>query len=71
MWLFDPFFGYYFFNFLLMVLQILHLYWFYLILDMAYRLLKGKNVTDSRSDEEFSVDESDNDNQNLSDKKGK
>ena len=62
MWLYEPFFGYYFFNFLLAVLQLLHLYWFYLILEMAYNLLKGKEISDTRSEDEFSVDESDNDN---------
>jgi len=62
MWLYKPFFGYYFFNFLLAVLQLLHLYWFYLILEMAYNLLKGKEISDTRSEDEFSVEESDNDN---------
>jgi very-long-chain ceramide synthase len=62
MWLYEPFFGYYFFNSLLAVLQLLHLYWFYLILEMAYNLLKGKEISDTRSEDEYSVDESDNDN---------
>lgn len=39
----SPVFGYYFFNGLLMMLQVLHVFWFYLILHMIYRLIwKGK-----------------------------
>ncbi|XP_064424672.1 ceramide synthase 2 [Latimeria chalumnae] len=37
--IFQPFFGYYFFNVLLMVLQLLHLFWAYLILRMACKFL--------------------------------
>ncbi|XP_067356417.1 ceramide synthase 2 isoform X2 [Channa argus] len=47
---FAPFFGYYFFNAMLLVLQILHLYWAVLILQM----LEG----DDRSDEEEDDDDS-------------
>lgn len=38
-----PFFGYYFFNGLLMLLHVLNVFWFYLILSMLYRFTwKGK-----------------------------
>ncbi|KAM4708172.1 ceramide synthase 4 isoform 1-T2 [Discoglossus pictus] len=53
---FQPFFGYYFFNALLMVLQLLHVFWAYLILHMAYRLtfVVGTVDKDVRSDVEES-----------------
>ncbi|XP_053558994.1 ceramide synthase 4 [Bombina bombina] len=52
---FQPFFGYYFFNSLLMVLQILHVFWAYLILRMAYRFIfVGTVENDVRSDIEES-----------------
>ncbi|XP_026221549.1 ceramide synthase 3b isoform X2 [Anabas testudineus] len=54
---FAPFFGYYFFNVMLLVLQILHLYWALLISQMVYKLICGKLKGDDRSDEE--EDESD------------
>ncbi|XP_014902430.1 ceramide synthase 2 isoform X2 [Poecilia latipinna] len=50
---FDPFFGYYFFNIMLMVLQILHVYWAFLITRMAYKFVFSKQLDgDVRSDEE-------------------
>ncbi|KAM7414508.1 hypothetical protein PAMA_019360 [Pampus argenteus] len=49
---FDPFFGYYFFNVMLVVLQILHLYWAALISRMFYKCILGKLEGDDRSDEE-------------------
>uniref|UniRef100_A0A3B3BI68 Ceramide synthase 3b n=1 Tax=Oryzias melastigma TaxID=30732 RepID=A0A3B3BI68_ORYME len=36
---FEPFFGYYFFNLMLMVLQILHVYWAFLISRMVYKFI--------------------------------
>ena len=39
--LYPTFFGYYFFNGLLMVLQCLHIFWFGLVLRMAIKFLPG------------------------------
>ncbi|XP_069018899.1 ceramide synthase 2 [Embiotoca jacksoni] len=47
-----PFFGYYFFNIMLLVLQILHIYWAILISKMVYKLIFSKLEGDDRSDEE-------------------
>ncbi|XP_075997954.1 ceramide synthase 2 isoform X2 [Genypterus blacodes] len=49
---FDPFFGYYFFNVMLLVLQMLHLYWAVLISRMLYKFIFSKLEGDDRSDEE-------------------
>ncbi|XP_061677709.1 ceramide synthase 2 isoform X2 [Syngnathoides biaculeatus] len=49
---YPPFFGYYFFNVMLLVLQILHLYWAVLISKMLYKCLFSKLEGDDRSDEE-------------------
>uniref|UniRef100_A0A8C9V0T9 Ceramide synthase 4a n=1 Tax=Scleropages formosus TaxID=113540 RepID=A0A8C9V0T9_SCLFO len=55
---FAPFFGYYFFNFLLLVLQALHVFWGYLILRMIYKFVfLGKVERDERSDEESGDEE--------------
>ncbi|XP_061681459.1 ceramide synthase 2-like [Syngnathoides biaculeatus] len=55
---FEPFFGYYFFNALLLVLQALHIFWAYLILRMICKFMfKGKVERDERSDEESEADE--------------
>lgn len=54
---FKPFFGYYFFNALLLVLQALHIFWAYLILRMVYKFVfLGKVERDERSDEESEDD---------------
>ena len=39
---FAPFFGYYFFNIMLLLLQILHLYWAVLISRMVYKFIFSK-----------------------------
>ncbi|XP_023259618.1 ceramide synthase 2-like isoform X1 [Seriola lalandi dorsalis] len=49
---FPPFFGYYFFNVMLLLLQILHLYWAALISRMFYKCIFSKLEGDDRSDEE-------------------
>ncbi|XP_063804136.1 ceramide synthase 2 isoform X2 [Pseudophryne corroboree] len=47
---YPAFFGYYFFNVLLWILQCLHIFWAYLILGMAHKFLTGKLEQDERSD---------------------
>lgn len=55
---FQPFFGYYFFNALLLVLQALHIFWAYLILRMVYKFVfLGKVERDERSDAESELDD--------------
>lgn len=49
---FPPFFGYYFFNVMLSVLQLLHIYWAMLISRMVYKFIFSKLEGDDRSDEE-------------------
>ncbi|CAL8355583.1 unnamed protein product [Lota lota] len=49
---YPPFFAYYFFNAILVVLQGLHLYWAVLISQMLYKCLFSKLEGDDRSDEE-------------------
>ncbi|XP_063003374.1 ceramide synthase 4-like [Elgaria multicarinata webbii] len=49
--LFQPVFGYYFMNALLMILQVLHIFWSSLIVCMIYRLMRfGRVRKDLRSD---------------------
>ncbi|XP_048367153.1 ceramide synthase 2 isoform X2 [Sphaerodactylus townsendi] len=54
--LYPAFFGYYFFNSMMIVLQCLHMFWAYYILRMAQKFITGKMVKDERSDH----DETDN-----------
>ncbi|XP_058502493.1 ceramide synthase 2 [Solea solea] len=49
---FPPFFGYYFFNVMLVVLQMLHLFWAVLISRMLCKVIFSKLEGDDRSDEE-------------------
>ncbi|XP_063001800.1 ceramide synthase 2 [Elgaria multicarinata webbii] len=53
---YPPFFGYYFFNSMMIVLQSLHVFWAYFIIRMAHKFITGKSVDDERSDR----DETDN-----------
>ncbi|XP_048849266.1 ceramide synthase 2-like [Brienomyrus brachyistius] len=51
--IYPPFFGYYFFNGLMLVLQCLHIFWAVLILRMAIKFLPGNEIVeDERSDKE-------------------
>ncbi|XP_078235386.1 ceramide synthase 4 isoform X1 [Pogona vitticeps] len=53
--IFQPFFGYYFMNALLMILQLLHLFWSFLIVHMVYRFsIAGTMEKDLRSDSDES-----------------
>ncbi|XP_074926523.1 ceramide synthase 4-like [Chelonoidis abingdonii] len=52
--LYQPYFGYYFMNALLMVLQLLHVFWASLIIHMLYRFNNGTIKNDARSDTEES-----------------
>ncbi|XP_013856019.1 ceramide synthase 2 [Austrofundulus limnaeus] len=55
---YQPFFGYYFFNALLLVLQVLHIIWGRDIVRMAFKFLfSGKIEGDERSDTESEDDE--------------
>ncbi|XP_025901724.1 ceramide synthase 2 isoform X1 [Nothoprocta perdicaria] len=54
--LYPAFFGYYFFNFMMVVLQSLHVFWAYLIIRMAQKFITGKVVEDERSDREETDD---------------
>lgn len=56
-WVYPPqhypaFFGYYFFNVMLLVLQVLHIFWAYLILRMVHKFVFGTLTKDERSDNE-------------------
>ncbi|KAJ7421234.1 Ceramide synthase 4 [Willisornis vidua] len=53
--IFQPFFGYYFVNTLLIILQLLHVFWSCLIIHMVYKfILHGTMEKDMRSDTEES-----------------
>ncbi|XP_015686698.1 ceramide synthase 2-like, partial [Protobothrops mucrosquamatus] len=57
---YPPFFGYYFFNSMMVILQCLHVFWAYLIIRMAQKFITGKTVEDERSDRDetdYSVEE--------------
>ncbi|XP_034536519.1 ceramide synthase 2 [Notolabrus celidotus] len=49
---YPPFFGYYFFNVMLVVLLCLHIFWAYLILGMMRKFIFGTLTRDERSDDE-------------------
>ncbi|KAH0625993.1 hypothetical protein JD844_034392 [Phrynosoma platyrhinos] len=58
--IFQPFFGYYFMNALLMTLQLLHIFWSCLIIHMVYKFMKcGTMEKDLRSDTEDSEKDED------------
>lgn len=68
---YPPFFGYYFFNGLLFVLQCLHIFWAVLILRMAIKFLPGNNIVeDERSDRE-ETDSEDDDEEDEKDRRVK
>ncbi|XP_061462124.1 ceramide synthase 2 [Rhineura floridana] len=54
--LYPPFFGYYFFNTMMVILQCLQVFWAYFIIRMAWKFITGKVLEDERSDR----DETDN-----------
>ncbi|XP_063055317.1 ceramide synthase 2 [Engraulis encrasicolus] len=58
--LYPPFFGYYFFNALMITLQCLHIFWAVLIIRMAVRFLTvNEKVEDERSDKDETDDSED------------
>ncbi|KAG8516356.1 Ceramide synthase 3 [Galemys pyrenaicus] len=65
----EPFFSYIFLNLQLMILQVLHLYWGYLILKMLKRCIFTKNMQDVRSDDE-DMDEDDEEEEEAEEEKG-
>ncbi|KAF7686284.1 hypothetical protein HF521_015646 [Silurus meridionalis] len=70
--LYAPFFGYYFFNGLLLVLQCLHIFWFLLILRMAIKFLPGNHIVeDERSDKEETDDSEDEDEDEVQERRPK
>ncbi|KAL6468587.1 hypothetical protein MHYP_G00221110 [Metynnis hypsauchen] len=61
-WVYPPdyypaFFGYYFFNAMLVILLMLHIFWAYLILRMVKKFLFGSLTKDERSDNEEEDDD--------------
>ncbi|KAF7703184.1 ceramide synthase 2 [Silurus meridionalis] len=61
-WVYPPdfypvFFGYYFFNAMLVILLMLHVFWAYLILRMVKKFLFGSLTKDERSDNEEEEDD--------------
>uniref|UniRef100_A0AAY4DLR0 Ceramide synthase 2a n=1 Tax=Denticeps clupeoides TaxID=299321 RepID=A0AAY4DLR0_9TELE len=62
--IYKPFFGFYFFNGLLLVLLCLHIFWAVLIVRMAIKFLPGNNIVeDERSDKEETDNSEDDDNE--------
>ncbi|TMS18247.1 Ceramide synthase 2 [Larimichthys crocea] len=60
--LYPPFFGFYFFNGLMFVLQALHVFWAGLILRMVIKFLPGNDIVeDERSDKEETESEDEDD----------
>ncbi|XP_062321941.1 ceramide synthase 2 [Osmerus eperlanus] len=60
--LYPPFFGYYFFNSLMLTLQCLHIFWAILIIRMAVRFLtSNETVEDERSDKDETDDSAEED----------
>ena len=55
----DPYPGYYFFNLMLFILQLLHVFWASTIVKMTVKLCKGDMNKDDRSDVDESSDEDD------------
>ncbi|CAM5176811.1 unnamed protein product [Eretmochelys imbricata] len=67
---YQPFFGYYFMNALLMVLQLLHVFWAKLIIHMIYKFINGTMKNDARSDTEESDESEEEQEQNKKEKNG-
>uniref|UniRef100_A0A3Q1EIX3 Ceramide synthase 2a n=1 Tax=Acanthochromis polyacanthus TaxID=80966 RepID=A0A3Q1EIX3_9TELE len=69
--LYPPFIGFYFFNGLLFVLQILHVFWAALILRMVIKFLPGNDIVeDERSDKEETESEDEEDERRGKSKNG-
>uniref|UniRef100_A0A3B4Z7K5 Ceramide synthase 2-like n=1 Tax=Stegastes partitus TaxID=144197 RepID=A0A3B4Z7K5_9TELE len=69
--LYPPFIGFYFFNGLLLVLQVLHIFWAALILRMVIKFLPGNDIVeDERSDKEESESEDEEDERREKSKNG-
>ncbi|NWR56699.1 CERS4 synthase, partial [Bucorvus abyssinicus] len=69
--IFQPFFGYYFVNALLIILQLLHVFWSCLIIRMVYKfILQGTMEKDMRSDTEESDRDEDREKMRKKEKNG-
>jgi len=66
---YPPFFGYYFFNAMLALLQMLHFYWAVLIGQMLYKSICGKLDKDERSDDEEDESEEEENESNALEKR--
>uniref|UniRef100_A0A7N6A994 Ceramide synthase 2b n=1 Tax=Anabas testudineus TaxID=64144 RepID=A0A7N6A994_ANATE len=68
--IYEPFFGYYFFNGLLMTLQCLHIFWAILIIRIAMRFLtNNEKVDDDRSDKDETDESEEEEEDETEDKK--